>query len=234
MVLEVTPSHEEHIISLLSSKKNDLRNERSQLAGINCWFWNWLAVCPRTLQNSWTNSAAHCCWPFWKWLLICGKQDTSVAGRTTPGVVSYSFRKFRVLHTRHVSPKIIWDYTVVFYIWTICGGISSICPRRGCASNFFKSGALPLFCRILVILESHRSSWRRGGCTLPLYLDLRMIKNYTVSPHTKNTNIDINNDVEPSCYKIFEFLSHSLKLNECRGHGHSVCGCVFFGGGGVP
>ena len=152
MVLEVTLSHEEHIISLLSSKKNDLRKERSQLPGINCWFWNWFAVCPRTLQNSWTNSAAHCCWPFWKWQLICGKQDTSVAGRTTPGAVSYSFRKFRVLHTRHVSPKIIWDYTVVFYIWTIWGGVSSICPKRGCTTTFLRVVHYHFFSRILVII----------------------------------------------------------------------------------
>ena len=96
-------------------------------------------------------------------------------------------------------------------------------------NHFFKRGALPLFCRILVILESHRSSWRRGGCTLPLYLDLTLIK-ITVPPHTNNTNIDMNNEVEPSCYKMFEFLSHSLKLNERRGHGHSVCVCGVGGG----
>ena len=99
--------HDEHITSILCSTKEDRRKERLQLAGIKCWVWYWFAVCPSILQNSWKNSAAHCCWPFWMWLLICGRQDTNVAGRTVPGAVLYRFRTLRVLHSKNIWPRMV-------------------------------------------------------------------------------------------------------------------------------
>ena len=103
--LEVTFWQVEHRISLCSSNKKERKKDRLQLAGIKFSDWYWFAVCPRTRQNSWKNSAAHCCSPCWNWLLICGKQVTRAAGRTNPGSVSYNLRKLRVLHTKHIPPK---------------------------------------------------------------------------------------------------------------------------------
>ena len=68
---------------------------------------------PRTRQNSYKNSALHCCCSCWNWRLICG------AGCVNLASVSYNLRKLRLLHTEHILLKVsIWSVGF-FWFWQL-------------------------------------------------------------------------------------------------------------------
>ena len=127
VVVEVTLLYDEHITSLLRSKKKDRRKARLQMAGNKFWLLYWFAVSPsRRVQvpcKILERTRLHTVAPFWIRLLTFGRQETNVAGwtiQTIPGTVPYKFRKLRVLHSKHNWPRIIcglWQKSLCVNTW---------------------------------------------------------------------------------------------------------------------